>query len=117
MPNPKTVTIAVVGINPDGSLDLAIGVNPGDTVIWQVEDGSGVKTIDAIVDTSTGVELFDNGGPGDDPPTNPPVRNPSKKWSGRVSNNNSRSIETYSISYTRDTGASGTHDPKIILNP
>jgi hypothetical protein len=117
MPNPKTVTIAVVGINPDGSLDLAIGVNSGDTVIWQVEDGSGVKSIDAIVDSSATIQLFDDGGPSDDPPSRPPVRNPSKKWSGKISNIGTRVTETYTINYTRENGTPGTHDPKIIANP
>lgn len=113
----KTVIIAVVGIKDDGALDLAIGVNAGDTVIWQVEDGSGVKSIDGIIDSSATVQLFDDGGPSNDPPSKPPVRGKSKKWNGKVSNIGTRTIETYSIAFTRDDNTTGTHDPKIITNP
>jgi hypothetical protein len=110
----KTVTIAVLNANADGSLDLAIGVDSGDTVIWQVEDGSNVASIDAIIDTSSGIQLFDNGGPTDQTPGGPKT---PKKWSGKVSNIATRKIETYCINYTRTDGTKSTHDPKIIANP
>jgi len=123
MPNPKTITIAVVGIKDDGALELAVGVNAGDSVNWVVMPGSGVLSIDGIIDSSSTVNIFDGELVADPPPSNPPG-NPnrpgkhSKKWSGKVSKDiGVQVIETYSINYTKDDGSEGMHDPKIITNP
>ena len=106
--------IHITGIESDGSLILSdngqTNVDPGDTVTWIIDNGSGVAAI-------TGIE---NSGPDDVfAPNDPAPVGSSSNWRGTVNPEiPPNSEENYIINYTRKNGrGSGSFDPKIQVNP
>lgn len=106
--------IRIMGINPDGSLQLSDNGNTvaqrGDIIQWIIDPNSGVATISSIHDTSA-VDVFSP-----DPSKQP---GNSQNWQGTINPNLSPlpQTESYCIYYTK-TGSSIVYfnDPIIQVN-
>lgn len=108
----KTVTITILSINPDGTLNLSDGgtsdVSIGDTVQWEIGPNSGVASITGIED-NVDLDIFYP-----DPALDPG----SSQWSGVVRTGLTLPCEeTYTIHYTTtSTNEVHRYDPKIQVD-
>ncbi len=109
--------INITGIDPLNTNNLILsdggnsGVDPGDTVTWNIQSGSGVAAIVAIVDkfasTPTAPDLFAP----DDPAPWP--QSDSSTWRGTVNANmTSGQSESYYITWTPSDGT-----PDRVFDP
>lgn len=108
-----TITIEILGINPDGTLKLPDNGNtvakPEDVIQWTIGPNSGVSSIVNIIDTSI-VDVFN--------PDPKKLQNNSPVWSGTINKKiTTHCHESYSINYTKIGGTEiYNSDPKIQIN-
>ena len=83
-------------------------VDPGDSILWQISQHSGVDSIISIKEKSSSANIWEN-----------PPRKRGANWVGDISSKAPRSAEYVYAIYWKDSqkGQEHEHDPKISIRP
>ncbi len=107
-----TLVIFIKGVDPDGLLELSdrghTKARPGDTIMWQIDQHSGVESITSIEGKKYSTNIFSSG----------PFQQ-GRNWKGEISSNaNDNDIFLYSILWKgEEKDEVHKHDPIISIRP
>ncbi|NBC83510.1 MAG: hypothetical protein GVY19_09020 [Bacteroidetes bacterium] len=107
--NDNEKRLALFDTERNGAIDeLVTYANPGDLIIWKLDNCSNIKTIDSIFPKLKDGKIFRGG--------NPKKGNRGKTWKYRIPKD-AEGDEAYGIGYTIGDGTSHIVDPQIRIKP